>query len=236
MYKTVNAPRRWYYRVLTNLRNMRGEDSLIEPCLWTFRDENGVIHALCLVFVDDFMRACSDSPCGKLSLIAATTWGTWESRVFTQCGARITQAYDKHTRTWADLGSVSQNTRKKIRSSPCHHIDAETENPESLHMSCLNFEPRMVSCSSWVCNVCHSCRHNHHNHSAYEVGQNATQSPRSSSSCCGLRTQILDGPLDQTALRKGDSWSSSQTPSYCKQRIKHVSDILALESSETCVV
>ena len=27
-------------------------------------------------------------------------WGTWESRVFKQCGARVTQAYDKHTRTW----------------------------------------------------------------------------------------------------------------------------------------
>ena len=26
--------------------------------------------------------------------------GTWESRVFTQCDARTTQAYDKHTRTW----------------------------------------------------------------------------------------------------------------------------------------
>ena len=30
----------------------------------------------------------------------------------------------------ADLRPVSQNTRKKFRSSPCHHIDAETENPQ----------------------------------------------------------------------------------------------------------
>ena len=37
----------------------------MELCFWTFRDENGVIHALCLVYVDDFMLACSDSPCGK---------------------------------------------------------------------------------------------------------------------------------------------------------------------------
>ena len=30
----------------------------MEHCFWTFRDENGVIHALCLVYVDDFMLAC----------------------------------------------------------------------------------------------------------------------------------------------------------------------------------
>ena len=44
---------------------MRGEESVMEPCLWAFRDENGVIHALCLVYVDEFMLACSDSPLGK---------------------------------------------------------------------------------------------------------------------------------------------------------------------------
>ena len=49
----------------TDLRNMRGEESVMEQCLWTFRDENDVIHVLCLVYVDDFMLACSDSPFGK---------------------------------------------------------------------------------------------------------------------------------------------------------------------------
>ena len=85
------------------LRNMRGEESLMEPCVWTFRDENGVIHSLCLENVDDFMLACSDSPFGKHvfdSINNLYVRCTWESRVFTQCGARITQAYDKHTRTW----------------------------------------------------------------------------------------------------------------------------------------
>ena len=48
----VNAPRRWYRGVATDLRNMGAEESLIEPCLWTFRDENCVIQALCLVNVD----------------------------------------------------------------------------------------------------------------------------------------------------------------------------------------
>ena len=61
-----------------------------DPCLWTFRDENGVIHALCLVYVDDFMFACSDSPFGKHvfdSINNLFEWGKWESRVFKQCGA-----------------------------------------------------------------------------------------------------------------------------------------------------
>ena len=50
VYGLVNAPRRWYHRVATDLRNMNGEESVMEPCLWTFRDEIGVIHALCLVY------------------------------------------------------------------------------------------------------------------------------------------------------------------------------------------
>ena len=65
VYGLVNAPREWYHRVATGLRNLTGEESVMEPCLWTFRGENGVIHALCLVYVDDFMLACSDSPFGK---------------------------------------------------------------------------------------------------------------------------------------------------------------------------
>ena len=65
VYGLVNAPRRWYHRVATDLRTLTGEESVMEPCLWTFRGENGVIHALCLVYVDDFMLAYSDSPFGK---------------------------------------------------------------------------------------------------------------------------------------------------------------------------
>ena len=103
VYGLVNAPRRWYHRVATDLRNMRGEESVIDPGLWTFRDENGVIHALCLVYVDDFILACSDSPFGKHvfeSINNLYEWGKWESRVFKQCGAQITQTYNKHTGTW----------------------------------------------------------------------------------------------------------------------------------------
>ena len=75
----------------------------MEPCMWTFRDENDVIHALCLVYVDDFMLTCSDSPFGKHVFESITNlyeWEKWESRVFKQCGAQNTQAYNKHTGTW----------------------------------------------------------------------------------------------------------------------------------------
>ena len=143
MYGLVIAPRRRYHRVATDLRNMGGEESVVEPCLWTFRDENGVIHALCLVYVDDFMLACSDSPSGKYvfdSISNLYEWGKWASRVFVQCGAQISQACNKHLEHGADLRSVSQNTRKRFRSSPFHHIDAETRNPKLHHLSYLNFE------------------------------------------------------------------------------------------------
>ena len=91
------------HRAATDLRNMKGEESVMEPCLWTFRDENGVIHALCLVYVDDFTLARSDPPFGKHvfeSINNLYGWREWESRVFKQCGAQLTQVYNKHTGTW----------------------------------------------------------------------------------------------------------------------------------------
>ena len=77
VYGLVNAPRRWYHRVATDLRNLTGEESVMGPCLWTFRDENGVIHALCLVHVDDYMFACSDSPFGKHIFESINTLYKW---------------------------------------------------------------------------------------------------------------------------------------------------------------
>ena len=95
----VDAPRRWYHRVATDLRNMGGEKFVLEPCLWILRYENGVFHVLCLVYVDDFMLACSDSSLENMSLRAliCTKRGKWESREFKQCAAQITQALNKHT-------------------------------------------------------------------------------------------------------------------------------------------
>ena len=103
VYGLVNAARRWCHCFATDLRKMGSEASLMEPCLWTFRDENGVVQPQCSVYVDDCMLACSDCTFGKRAFDGINNlyeWGTWESRVFTQCGARITHAHDKHTKTW----------------------------------------------------------------------------------------------------------------------------------------
>ena len=124
----------------------------------------------------------------------------------------------------ADLRSISQNTRKRFRSSPCHHIDAETGIRKSHHLSYLNFEPGMVSCFGWVCNVCHSCWHlcrcgwdKHRKPPGRRLrGQEHHSKSMLFILLLLLQTQTLDGPLDQTARHKVDSWSSLQTPSCCK--------------------
>ena len=105
-----------------------------------FPRRNGVIQAFCLVCVDDVVLACSDSPFGKRVFDGINNlyeWKTWESRVCTQCGARITQAYDKHTKFYCEF----EISFAESHSSTCHHIDDETSNPNSRHLSCLNFEP-----------------------------------------------------------------------------------------------
>ena len=99
VYGLVDASRIWDHFVATDFRHMNGEESVMEPCFWTFRGAIGVIHALCLVYVDDFMLACSDHPFGEhvIEIIYNLyEWGKWESRVFKQCGAQITQACNKH--------------------------------------------------------------------------------------------------------------------------------------------
>ena len=191
VYGLFNAPRR-YHRVATDLRNKRGEESLVESCWWTFRDENGVIHALCLVHVDDFMLACSDSPFGK---------HVFDSINNHECSHSA--AHESHNLTTntpepgADLRSVSQNTRKIFRSPTCHHIDAETGNRKSLHLSCLNFGlERSVALVGYAmfatvlgaAVVVHGDQH---------------RKPQYSKSMLiilllWLRTQMRDGPLDQT--------------------------------------
>ena len=59
--------------------------------------------AFCLVYVDDFMIAVDDSQFGQDIFQKVSNlyeWGTWESKSFVQCGAKITQAYDRRTQTW----------------------------------------------------------------------------------------------------------------------------------------
>ena len=106
----VHAGRRWCHRVAKDLRNLRGEESVMETSLWTFRDGNSVIRALCFVYVDDFMLACSDSPFGKHvfdSINNLYEMGKWESRDFQHEPRKPAINTLEHG---ADLRSVSQNT------------------------------------------------------------------------------------------------------------------------------
>ena len=99
VYGLVNASRRWYHRVAPDLRERR------------------ISHALCFVHVDDFMLACSDSPFGRHvfeSIHNLYAWGKWESRVFKQCGAQITPAYNKHTGTWCGFEISFTESAKEI--------------------------------------------------------------------------------------------------------------------------
>ena len=95
----------------------------MRPCLCTFRDENSVIHALCLVYVDDFMLACSDSlHLENMSLVALTicTRGVSGSH---ECSNSAVHNTPEHG---ANLRSVSQNTRKRFPSSSHRRRDRKS--------------------------------------------------------------------------------------------------------------
>ena len=114
VYGLVNASRRLCRRLANDLRSMGGEESVMEPFLWTCGKNNGVILALCSVYVDVFVLACRDSTFGKQVFEGINNkyeWNTWESRVFTQSGARITRKPTTNApKHWMDVRSVQQNT------------------------------------------------------------------------------------------------------------------------------
>ena len=65
VYGLVNTPRRWYHRVATDLRNLTGEESVMVPCLWTFRDENAVSFMPCAWFTSMISCWRAVTPFGK---------------------------------------------------------------------------------------------------------------------------------------------------------------------------
>ena len=123
----VNAPRRWYHRVATDLRNMRGEEishrtllvdfprrkrrhscpvfgsrrrlhaGVQRPYFFTRNDMKRSVVSRTARPNGCRIRGCppwlaNRHPSGTNNLYE---WRTWESGVLTQCGVRITQAYDK---------------------------------------------------------------------------------------------------------------------------------------------
>ena len=79
-----------------------------------------------------------------MSLTALTIWTNGESgsHECSNSAAHISHKFTINTvEHVADFRSVSQNTRKRFRSSSFHHINAETGNPNLHHVSYLNFAP-----------------------------------------------------------------------------------------------
>ena len=116
VYGLVNAPRRWYHRVAKDLRYLRGGESVMEPCLWTFRDENSVIHVLCLVHVDDFMLACSDSPFGQHVFDSIKSIYEWESGSHECSNSAAHEAHKPlpNTGTWTGFEISFKESAKEI--------------------------------------------------------------------------------------------------------------------------
>ena len=89
-----------------NLAELGGVENTTEPCVWTFRNEKAEIIGLVLMYVDDALVACSPNRRGKTILNQIQglyEWGTWETKLFTQCGANITQAYDQRLLQWGGV-------------------------------------------------------------------------------------------------------------------------------------
>ena len=207
-------------------------------CLWTFRNENGVIHALCLVCVDDFMLAGSDSPLGKHvfdSINNLYERRKWESRVFKQCGAQITQAYDKHTGTWYGFEiNFTEYEKNSIIALPSHRRrdkKSQTTPLEPSQLRALNGQllwlgmqcsPQLLAPLSLLMGQTPQATVG----TIYEVNKLARKATAWARTPPKIHahhspvvvtcTEMLDGPLGQTARHKVDSWSSLQTPSCCK--------------------
>ena len=89
-----------------DLKGLGGVENETEPCVWTFHDEEGEIIGFVLLYVDDALVACVNNRKGKTlreKIQGLYQWGTWDTKVFTQYGAKITQAYDQQLQQWGDF-------------------------------------------------------------------------------------------------------------------------------------
>ena len=156
-----------------------------------------------------------------------------QSHVFTQSGARTTQACDKHTKTLGvfEISFTEYVKNISLTNFPSHrrrdkqksHITAlELSQRRALNgpllwlgMQCL---PTVVGASVAVDGT----------------NQHVTRSPRSSFSCGGL--------VHTCWVDRSPRWNSAgrttglhrKRRAVARKRIKRVSRILALESSESC--
>ena len=141
-----------------------------------------------MVYVDDFMLACNDSPFGKHVLDSNNNlyeWRTWESRMFTKCGARITQAYDKHIETWRgfEISFTEYVKQCRVINWPSQFA---TDAPVSVTVDGTNSAGHSGDDFFEVNKIARIAI----------MGPHVTQSPRSSFSCGGHVGYLLaDGPF-----------------------------------------
>ena len=239
VFGLVNVPGRWCDRVATDLRNMRARN-LSWNLACGFSDTKTASFMLCVWFMS-MTLACSDPPFGKHVLDSINIlheWGIGESRVFTQCGARITQAFEKHTRTWSGFEISFTECAKEISiiTLPSHRRRDSKSRITPLELSqlrALNGQllwlgvqclPQLLAPVSLLMEQTPQTTVD----TIYEVTQCWLGRRLCGPECqtksmliillLWSRTQMLDGPPDQTALRKGDSKSSLQTPNCCKAK------------------
>ena len=153
--------------------------------------------------------------------------------MFKQCGAQITQAYDKHTRTWRgfeisfteyvkEISIITlpshrrRDRRSKITPFELSQLRALNGQLPWLGMQCL---PQLLAPLSLLMGQTPQATVD----TIYEVNKLARKAtmwakmpPKIHAHHSPVVVTYTDGPLGQTALHKVDSWSSLQTPSWCK--------------------
>ena len=154
-----------------------------------------------------------------------------------QCGAQITQACKKHTGTWGgfqinfteyvkeiSIITLPSHRRrdKKSKITPLELSQLRALNGQLpwLGMQCL---PQLLAPLSLLMSDKTPQATVGTMYEVNKLARNETTWARTPLKIpmpiillLWSRTQMLDGPLDQMALHKVDSWSSLRTPSCCK--------------------
>ena len=188
------------------------------------------------------------------ALTICTNGWKWESRVFKQCGAQITQANNRHTGTWGGFEiSFTEYVKKGISiiTLPSHRRRDKKSKITSLELSqlrALNGQllwlgmqclPQLLAPLSLLMRQTPQATVG----TIYEVNRLARKAtawartplknPCSSFSCCGHVHRCWMDHSTKWHLTRWTVGLHCKLRVAARQTIKHVSDILAFESIET---
>ena len=154
--------------------------------------------------------------------------------MFKQCGAQITQAYNKHSGTWGgfeisfteyvkEISIITlpshrrRDKKSKITPLELSQLRALSGQLLWLGMQCL---PQLLAPLSLLMGQTPQATVG----TIYEVNKLARKATAWARTPLKIHVhlspQMLDGPLDQMAPHKVDNWSSLQTPSCCNAENK----------------